>query len=354
MNNAVIIDHLKNLFLPTLSAIITVRRQMKKQSLNFLCIAIPLLTYLLVQSLFMASNLLFQETMNRFENIFLDRMFISKYEPKLASLESEPLLIDQTLSNPLESIVLIIIDEKTIESLGKTKFFQDSEYKNWNTRQWPFDRRVMALAINRIDSFSPAVIGLDLLFLHPKSVEEDQLLAEAIKDSGKVVLASMIEHDITGGLRKHKLPLKQFMQFASDTGFINVDTDTDGILRSIPLIINDPKNNRPIFSFALACWSKRPIHANFLIKEANISNNKLIIPDSRDKRLNKSIDLSYIDSNQSRLLINWTGPASTFTTVSFTDLFIENKQSELQSKLWGKTVQIGSKLAVFISYKIYL
>ena len=72
-------------------------------------------------------------------------MFISKYQPKLASLESEPLLTDQTLSNPLESIVLIIIDEKTIESLGKTNFFQDSEYKNWNTRQWPFDRRVMAL-----------------------------------------------------------------------------------------------------------------------------------------------------------------------------------------------------------------
>ena len=44
------------------------------------------------------------------------------------------------------------------------------------------------------------MIGLDLLFLHPKNVEEDQLLAEAIKDSGKVVLASMIEHDITGGL----------------------------------------------------------------------------------------------------------------------------------------------------------
>ena len=112
-------------------------------------------------------------------------------------------------------------------------------------------------------------------------------------------------------------------------------------MRNVPLTINDPKNNQPIFSFALACWSKRPIHANFSIKESNISNNKLIIPDSRDKRLSKGIDLSYIDSNQSRLLINWTGPASTFTTISFYDLFIENKQSELQSKLWGKTVLVG-------------
>ena len=58
--------------------------------------------------------------MNRFDNIFLDRMFISKYEPKLASVEDEPLITNQSLSNPLQSIVLIIIDEKTIDSLHKT------------------------------------------------------------------------------------------------------------------------------------------------------------------------------------------------------------------------------------------
>ena len=65
---------------------------MKKQSLNFLCLTVPVVTYILVHSLFLASNLLFQETMNRFDNIFLDRMFISKYEPKLASVEDEPII----------------------------------------------------------------------------------------------------------------------------------------------------------------------------------------------------------------------------------------------------------------------
>ena len=220
---------------------------MKKQSLNFLCLTVPVVTYILVHSLFLASNLLFQETMNRFDNIFLDRMFISKYEPKLASVEDEPLITNQSLSNPLQSIVLIIIDEKTIDSLHKTKLFKDPKYQNWNTKQWPFDRRVMAMAINRINSFSPDLIGLDLLFLHPKNAVEDNSLTEAIKDSGKVVLASMVEHDITGRLKQHKLPLKQFAEAAAAIGFVNVDTDTDGILRSVPMTINDPKNDQRIF-----------------------------------------------------------------------------------------------------------
>lgn len=314
---------------------------MKKQSLNFLCLTVPVVTYILVHSLFLASNLLFQETMNRFDNIFLDRMFISKYEPKLASVEDEPLITNQSLTNPLQSIVLIIIDEKTIDSLHKTTLFKDPKYQNWNTKQWPFDRRVMAMAINRINSFSPDLIGLDLLFLHPKNAVEDNSLTEAIKDSGKVVLASMVEHDITGRLKQHKLPLKQFAEAAAGIGFVNVDTDTDGILRSVPLTINDPKHDQRIFSFTLACWSKRPIHANFAINEVSIQDNKLVIPDRRDQRLNKSIELSYTDSNQSRLLINWKGPSNTFTTVSFSDLFSEDQQLDLQSKLLGKTVLIG-------------
>ncbi len=279
--------------------------------------------------------------MTRFENIFLDRMFISKYKPRPASLNTNPLLTNQKVANPMQSIVLVVIDEKTIESLYKTAFFQNPKYKTWNIRQWPFDRRVMAIAINRLDSLSPAVIGLDLLFLHPKNDLEDQALVDAIRDSGKIVLASMIEHDITGRLKKHKLPLEKFAQVASDIGFVNVDTDTDGILRSIPLVINDPKHNLPIFSFALTCWSQRPVHTSFQIRKSSILNNQLIIPDSRDNRLNKSIELNHLDNNQSRLLINWKGPANTFTTVSFTDLFIDEKQLELQSKLLGKTVLIG-------------
>ena len=148
----------------------------------------------MVHGLFLASNLLFQETMNRFENIFLDRMFISRYTPKPASIETEPLLTDQSINNPLQSIVLIVIDKKTIDNLHQTNFFQTPEYKDWNILQWPFDRRVIAIAIKRINDFGAAVIGLDLLFLHPKNDEEDLPLANAIKDSGKVVLASMIEH----------------------------------------------------------------------------------------------------------------------------------------------------------------
>ena len=135
----------------------------------------------------------------------------------------------------------------------------------------------------------------------------------------------MVEHDITGRFKRHKLPLKRFAEAASNIGFVNVDTDTDGILRSVPLTISDPANGQRIFSFALACWSKRPIHVNFNLQDSNVSSNELIIPDRRDKRLNKSIDLSYLDDNQSRLLINWKGPANTFSTVSFTDLFIEDK-----------------------------
>ncbi len=279
--------------------------------------------------------------MNRFENIFLDRMFISRYTPKPASIETEPLLTDQSINKPLQSIVLIVIDKKTIDNLHQTNFFQTPEYKDWNILQWPFDRRVMAIAIKRINDLGAAVIGLDLLLLHPKNDEEDLPLANAIKDSGKVILASMIEHDSQGRMLEHKLPIKSFARGASDIGFVNVDTDTDGILRSVPLTINDPNNDSLIFSFALACWRKRPIHANFQIQDSSILNNQLVIPDRRDKRLNKALDLHQHDKHQSRLLVNWKGPTNTFTTFSFYDLFSAKKQLELQSTLSGKTVIVG-------------
>ena len=314
---------------------------MKKKSLNFLYIAVPVLAYLIVQGLFLASNLLFNETMTRFENIFLDRMFVSRYTPKPASVKIQPLLTDNSINNPLQSIVLIIIDKITIEKLHKTTFFQDPKYKDWNTVQWPFDRRVLALAVDRIDDLGASVIGLDLLFIHPKNDREDLPFANAIRKSGKVILASMIEHDRQGRVLDHKLPTKVFSQEASAIGFVNVDTDTDGILRSIPLTINDPKSKSLIFSFALACWHKKPIHSNFQIHESIVSDNRLLIPDRRDKRLSKTIDLHHYDNHQSKLLINWKGPASSFKTISFYDLFLQEKNVELKSELAGKTVIVG-------------
>jgi adenylate cyclase len=120
-------------------------------------------------------------------------------------------------SNPDNNIVIIAIDDKSMQELG----------------QWPFDRERFATVIDNLNqSF---IIGIDVSFF--ESSTNDSLLAESLNKS-KVVLAmeyTSFSHK-DGDLYGENL-LKPTSTLGTpgenfDIGFVNLYTDLDGVTRS--------------------------------------------------------------------------------------------------------------------------
>ena len=76
-----------------------------------------------------------------------------------------------------DSVAIIAIDEKSLDERGR----------------FPWARSQMAALISKLTELGAAVIALDIIFAEPTSAEEDQKLADAITQSGKVVLGYFLE-----------------------------------------------------------------------------------------------------------------------------------------------------------------
>ena len=117
-----------------------------------------------------------------------------------------------------ESIVLIAIDDDSIEQLG----------------HWPWRRHTHARLLQRL--VQARAVGFDVLFndSNPAYPLDDALLAQAIAQHGRVVLPTMIreEPDETGQVI---MPLPDLTNAAAGLGYINATTDSDGAIRSIVL-----------------------------------------------------------------------------------------------------------------------
>ncbi|WP_404360585.1 CHASE2 domain-containing protein [Methylotuvimicrobium sp. KM1] len=134
-----------------------------------------------------------------------------------------------------DGLVIIEIDERSLKELGR----------------WPWSRRTHAKLLDTLTQLNAAAIGLDIIFAEPENADPvaDRLLAEAIRHNGKVVLPVLPE--ITG-LRKEgikpTLPLKQFIETAAGLGHVDIELDSDGLVRSI--FLEAGFDNRKWRSFA--------------------------------------------------------------------------------------------------------
>ena len=78
-------------------------------------------------------------------------------------------------ANPIDDIVIIDIDERSIQKLGS--------YHHWTRAYW-------SKLISYLDSAGVAMIGLDVIFdPNPRHPEEDTELQNAISQAGNVCLA---------------------------------------------------------------------------------------------------------------------------------------------------------------------
>ncbi len=128
----------------------------------------------------------------------------------------------QYLSRPAPADVVIVgVDEYSLSQLGR----------------WPWPRRIHAQLIDRLTRIGTKAIMLDIIFTEPDQYdpEGDQLLAQAIRRNGSVVLPVLFEQRYIGGQLVETLPLPKLIASAHSLGHAHVELDTDGITRSVYL-----------------------------------------------------------------------------------------------------------------------
>lgn len=118
-------------------------------------------------------------------------------------------------------IVILAIDDKSLEEIG----------------QWPWARDVHAKLVNTLSLGKPAVIGFDVTFPLPSTnPKDDEAFIEAVKNAGNVVLAQygrFAEYNERGMIESLELsePFPALKEAASALGHLNTIPDSDGIVR---------------------------------------------------------------------------------------------------------------------------
>ncbi|GAA5231889.1 CHASE2 domain-containing protein [Verticiella sediminum] len=112
--------------------------------------------------------------------------------------------------------VVVAIDEASLAAHGR----------------WPWDRRVLADLIERIAIDEPSAIALDLLLSEPAGADEDAALAAAMRRSGRVALPVFTAYAPGGGVQA-VAPVAELAQAAAALGHVSIETDADGVARSV-------------------------------------------------------------------------------------------------------------------------
>jgi len=160
------------------------------------------------------------------------------------------LLLIQQRQPPAEEVVIVAIDEASLQQLGR----------------WPWSRRVHARLIDRLTQVGVRSIGFDILLSEPDrhDVGADQELAAAMARNGNVVLAVAPEQ-VAGARRlAETLPLPLFANNAAALGHVDFELDRDGLCRRVYLYAGLDAPHWP--ALALATYQVGTVQASKLRK----------------------------------------------------------------------------------------
>jgi adenylate cyclase len=277
------------------------------------------------------------------------------------------------LSRERNEINIVDIDAKSVKELGR--------YHNW-------PRYYFGKAIDVISAQRPYVIGLDIIFSSPDSLNDfaeeiyvhrltgdfksifpsvdsseikeklrnslssfsfDSYVSNTIKKAGNVVLASYLSRDSlslpSSDLSKYflpqihpplnseltfegiNIPIPDYLEAGANIGLVNDIFDPDGIRRRDPLFFNYKSNTLPSFALAVAMRA---------VKNWDFKDGKLQI-------LGREIPLE----DNVYLRIKYQGDAKTFRYVSLVDVVKGNIPDTLFTK---KIVLFGSSLPELYDY----
>ncbi|WLH79398.1 CHASE2 and HATPase_c domain-containing protein [Pseudomonas sp. FP2335] len=114
-------------------------------------------------------------------------------------------------------ILLVTIDGPSLKKLG----------------QWPWPRSLHADLIDRLSASQPAAILFDVIFSEPADPTHDKRLADAVCNAGNVLLPLVREGP--GGYSQPGPQMLPLLKCAKGLGHINVEADSDGVVRNLYL-----------------------------------------------------------------------------------------------------------------------
>ena len=220
----------------------------------------------------------------------------------------------------LEEILIVKIDERSVRDFNR------------KISEWP--RSYYAGAINNLKEAGAELIVMDMDLSKPSFNEkgEDEALAGAIYDANNLVLARYI----TQG--QHVLPMAAFRSGEVGEGFINNLVDSDGVLRTVPLVSlgmdEETGNLVPHLSLSLET-------ARLYLYPNETHPIDLNTPD-----LFKMADIS-IPYPEGKMMINYAGPSGTFKSISFSDIY--NGKFD-RPAVKGKIVLVGNTHPAYHDY----
>ncbi|MFO1371525.1 MAG: CHASE2 domain-containing protein [Candidatus Competibacteraceae bacterium] len=186
-----------------------------------------------------------------------------------------------TLRGPLSppsQIIIVAIDEPSMAEIE---------------RQWPWPRSLHAQLIRQLNKAGAKVIGFDILFAESSEPTEDQALAQALQETGNVVLGSEFAV-VNDPAFRHTIQIDPIPAFrdAATVGNPLVSIDADGIVRRAWLSSLD----RPSFALQIVNRYQRNPPSGIITIKLNELNQKGLSND---------------------VLINYRGPPRTVKTVSY-------------------------------------
>ncbi len=230
------------------------------------------------------------------------------------------LLYDSQLSfwkrAPSQDIVIIAIDDHSLSTLGR----------------WPWPRSIHAKLVEKLKHENPGAIGLDIIFSEPDryNPEHDEMLAQAIKTSKRVVLPVYMARKAAQSFPIEALPLPILTEHAAALGHVHIDLSDDGIARQVYLFEGIGTSRWPHFGLAiLEVSGKQPaggyIHASSSDNGGNIKSTSPVA----ERQWSRAQDI----------LIPFAGPPGHFLTISYTQVLDGQYPNNFFD---GKIVLIGA------------
>ena len=208
---------------------------------------------------------------------------------------------------PLDDIVIIAIDNPSLQTLGR----------------WPWPRTLHADLLNTLAQAKPKAIAYDVLFVEPDTdPRADIALAGAMKAAGPVFLPLLIEVPGPDGAAAEAMePAGPLREAAAGIGQVNLHFDRDGVARSI--FIGESGGER------------RWLHLMELMRRQALGLNIPTVPPGSGEFPSALETLT----RDGRMLIPFAGPPGHFRTISFADVV----RGEVPPEVFkGRLVLIGA------------
>lgn len=295
---------------------------MRKEYLKYLLFSLILssLSFLTLLSFF-----------DRFENQMYDLKFKNRYYGK-------------TDDNSIEDIVIVDIDLRSSEKLGKYY-------------EWP--RSYFAKAVDRLSVSNASVTAFDILFDRSNYRDQDSILTQSVINSDNVITGYSFEFedaenfiyaDSTDGKLLKTVAISSEKEFgageyeimnigsekilnaALSNGYLGIDSDEDGVIRKVQLVKKYRGKYYPSFALAICLEVLGVDPATISLKDG-----KSIEFVSRKDSAKYKIPLDA----KNYMNIHYKGTWRTFRTISFYDVM----ESRVGKKAFrDKPVLIGSSL----------